>query len=129
MPKLHASIVPAHQLDVLDEARDRLPAGELRTTLEALSRALRGGEDALVMTDNETFTPSEAAKQLGVSRAHLYKILDSGALAFHVVGNRDRRIAAADLDAYRERMFAAQKRVAEDAARADDVDDLALNEF
>ena len=29
---------------------------------------------------------------LGISRTHLYKILDAGLLPFHIVGERDRRI-------------------------------------
>lgn len=129
MPKLDASSVPTTEIAVLESAFHQLPDGALRTTLENLSVALRGGQDTFVVSEKEDLTPSEAAKLLGVSRTHLYKILDSGALAHHIVGARDRRIAAADLIAYRARMLAMQKRHAEDLAHADDLDDLALDEF
>lgn len=129
MPRLDASRVPTTEIDILEETYDRLPDGPLRSTLETLSHALRGGQDAFVLTEKGTFTPSEAAKVLGVSRTHLYKILDSGALAHHVVGARDRRIAATDLVAYRARMLEVQKRMAEAAAHTEDLDDLVLDEF
>ncbi len=129
MPKLDASSVPATEIAVLETALHQLPDGALRTTLENLSLALRGGRDTFVVSEKEDLTPSEAAKLLGVSRTHLYKILDSGALAHHIVGARDRRIAAPDLIAYRAQMLAMQKRHAEDLAHADDLDDLALDEF
>ena len=129
MPRLDASSVPSTELDILEASFDRLPEGPLRATLETLSHALRGGEDTFVVSEKTTFTPSEAAKLLGVSRTHLYKILDSGALIHHVVGSRDRRISASDLIAYRARMLETQKRMAEVAAHADDLDDLVLDEF
>lgn len=129
MPKLDASSVPTTEIAVLEDAFDRLPEGTLRSTLQALAHALRGGQDTFVFTEKEDFTPSEAAKVLGVSRTHLYKILDSGVLTHHVVGSRDRRISATDLVAYRARMLDMQKRHAEAAAHADDLDDLVLDEF
>lgn len=129
MPKLDASSVPATEIDLLEETRDKLPDGILRSALETLSHALRGGEDMFVIKPRETLTPSEAAGLLGISRTHFYKILDSGAIPHHVVGSRDRRIAATDLLAYRARMFEAQKRLAENRAHADEADHLALDEF
>lgn len=129
MPKLDASSVPTTEIAVLETAFLQLPDGALRTTLESLSLALRGGQDTFVVSEKEDLTPSEAAKLLGISRTHLYKILDSGALVHHVVGTRDRRIAAPDLIAYRARMLAMQKHHAEGLAHADDLDDLALDEL
>ncbi|WP_454130821.1 helix-turn-helix domain-containing protein [Microbacterium lacticum] len=129
MPKLDASSVPTTEIDIFEASFEKLPEGALRSTLETLTHALRGGQDAFVVTEDGTFTPSEAAKVLGMSRTHLYKILDSGALPHHVVGARDRRIAATDLVEYRARMHEAQKRMAEAAARTDDLDDLVLDEF
>lgn len=129
MPKLDASSVPATEIEILEQTRDKLPVGILRSALDSLSHALRGGQDMFVITSNESFTPSEAAALLGVSRTHLYKILDSGALPHHIVGSRDRRIVASDLLAYRARMFEEQKRLAESRAHADEIDHLALDEF
>lgn len=129
MPKLDASRVPATEIEILEQTSERLPEGALRTALETLSHALRGGEDMFVISEKATLTPSEAAGLLGVSRAHLYKILDSGALAHHIVGSRDRRISSTDLVEYRARMFAAQKRAAENGAHTDEINDLTLDEF
>lgn len=129
MPKLDASSVPATEITVLEDAFQQLPHGALRTTLENLSLALRGGQDTFVVSEKEDLTPAEAAKMLGVSRTHLYKVLDSGALAYYVVGSRDRRIAATDVMAYRARMLEMRKSHAEAAAHMDELDDLALDEF
>lgn len=129
MPKLDASSVPTTEITVLEDAFQQLPDGALRTTLENLSLALRGGQDTFVVSEKEDLTPAEAAKLLGVSRTHLYKILDSGALAYYVVGSRDRRIAAPDVMAYRGRMLEMRKSHAEAAAHMDELDDLALDEF
>lgn len=129
MPKLDASSVPTTEIIVLEDAFHQLPDGALRTTLENLSLALRGGQDTFVVSEKEDLTPAEAAKLLGVSRTHLYKILDSGALPYYVVGSRDRRIAAPDVMAYRARMLEMRKSHAEAAAHMDELDDLALDEF
>ncbi|WP_091227904.1 helix-turn-helix domain-containing protein [Microbacterium sp. 3J1] len=129
MPKLDASSVPTTEITVLEDAFHQLPDGPLRTTLENLSLALRGGQDTFVVSEKEDLTPAEAAKLLGVSRTHLYKILDSGALAYYIVGSRDRRMAAPDVMAYRARMMEMRKSHAEATAHMDELDDLALDEF
>lgn len=129
MPKLDASSVPTTEITVLEDAFHQLPNGALRTTLESLSLALRGGQDTFVVSEKEDLTPAEAAKLLGVSRTHVYKILDSGTLPYYVVGSRDRRIAAPDVIAYRARMMETRKAHAEAAAHMDELDDLALDEF
>lgn len=87
-------------LSALNNFADTLPAGTARNAIEVVVDALRAGRDIIIAGADDTVTPSQVAKVLGVSRAHLYKVLDSGALPFTVVGSRDRRIAMADLRDY-----------------------------
>lgn len=64
-----------------------------------------------------------------MSRAHLYKVLDAGALPFTVVGNRDRRIAMADLHAYIAKTEELRRVNAREAARGCRTRALALDEM
>ena len=47
----------------------------------------------------DILTPNQVAERLGMSRSHLYKLLDRGELMSHRVG-QDRRILLADLIAF-----------------------------
>lgn len=87
-------------LATIDTAAQLLPDGDARRALEAVTETLRSGRDIIIAGADDTVTPSQVAQVLGVSRAHLYKILDSGALPYTVVGARDRRISMADLRSY-----------------------------
>lgn len=87
-------------LTALEQFAQTLPEGTARDVLEAATTTLRSGRDVIVAAADEAVTSTQAAKVLGVSRAHLYKVLDSGALPYIVVGERDRRIQMADLHAY-----------------------------
>lgn len=129
MSKVDVSDVPTSQIRALESARDSLPEGSLRRALDIMSGDLRRGEKVVVLAETSTFTPTEAAELLGLSRTHLYKVLDSGALAFHIVGSRDRRILAGDLLAYRERMFASQRQLANALAGGTSAEDRALDEM
>lgn len=56
----------------------------------------QGGE----RVQREWLTPTEAMRYLGVSRATLYHLMDTGALKFYVLrGVQKRRIRKEDLDA------------------------------
>lgn len=129
MPKVSVSDVPTAQIKTLENARDALPSGALRDALQVISSDLRRGENVLILGESATLTPAEAAGLLGVSRTHLYKVLDSGALAHHIVGERDRRIVAGDLLAYRERTFEARRQTAAALAGGSADDDRALDEM
>lgn len=95
MKTLETANIPADQLDELDEFA--ATAGpELRDVLMSLSRCVRDGDEVVVIDGSKTLTPSQAAERLGMSRTHLYKLLDRGEIVFHRVG-RDRRIRVHDL--------------------------------
>ena len=95
-----AASADAETLSTLDDVVLKLPAGEVREAMLSVATALRLGQDVIVVGAEEFVTPSQAAKILGVSRTHLYKVLDLGALEYSVVGVRDRRIAMSKLNAY-----------------------------
>jgi excisionase family DNA binding protein len=87
--------MPGPQIDQLEELADAMPA-ELRDVLNSLAESLREGDDVVAFDPQQTLTPAQAAKRLGMSRTHLYKLLDNGTVASHRVG-RDRRIVIRDL--------------------------------
>lgn len=66
--------------------------------------------------EDRTYTPAEAAKRIGMSRTHLYKLLDRGALPSHRVGSH-RKIFASDLNAFEEKRQADRIELAERFSR------------
>jgi len=80
---------------------------------ELLEREGLAGFEAV----EETVTPAQAARLIGVSRPHVYKLLDEGVIVHHRVGNH-RRIRLADLKAYRAEIETARKELAETFARS-----------
>jgi excisionase family DNA binding protein len=76
-----------------------------------------------VASDDDVLTPSKAAAILGVSRTHLYKILDAGVLPFHVVGERDRRISMSDVNEYHLKVLSFGRADAESVARRSALED------
>lgn len=130
MKTLETSNIPVDQLDELDQFA--ATAGpELRDVLMSLSRCVREGDEVVVIDGSKTVTPSQAAERLGMSRTHLYKLLDRGQIVFHRVG-RDRRIRVHDLLQFEEQRqrdrrelaerFAHQRQTA--AAATDEIADL-----
>jgi excisionase family DNA binding protein len=95
MQTIETSNIPAEQLADLDAYAQNAGA-ELRAALLLVTRCLREGAKLAVIDRNETLTPNDAAKRLGMSRTHLYKLLDRGEIPFDHVG-RDRRIRVHDL--------------------------------
>ena len=104
MNTLEISGIPVKQLDELD-AFAATVGPELRDVLLSLSRCVRDGDEAVVVDGSDTLTPTQVAQRLGMSRTHLYKLLDRGEIMFHRVG-RDRRIRVEDL-----RKFEAQRQM------------------
>lgn len=126
--------VAAHTADpgtltAVDDFARTLPAGDARTALQTVVSTLRSGRDIIVAEADDSVTPNQAAKVLGVSRAHLYKVMDSGALPFSIVGSRDRRIAMAELRAYVARTEALRRDAARRSAHAREMRAAAIDEM
>jgi excisionase family DNA binding protein len=82
----------AHQVE--------LPTSALRLLVDILSE-LADGNAVKVVPIHAELTTQEAADLLNVSRPHLVKLLESGALPFHRAG-KHRRMRFADLMAFKE---------------------------
>lgn len=91
----------AHQVE--------LPTSALRLLMEILSE-LADGNAVKVVPVYAELTTQEAADLLNVSRPHLVKLLEDGALAFHRTG-KHRRVRFVDLMQYKE----ARERTSEQA--------------
>lgn len=130
MKTLETANIPVDQIDELEEFAANV-GPELRDVLMSLSRCVREGDEVIVIDGSQTLTPSQAAERLGMSRTHLYKLLDRGEIVFHRVG-RDRRIRVHDLLRFEEQRqrdrrelaerFAHQRQTA--AAATDEIADL-----
>ena len=83
--------IPVEQLDALEQYAYTSLGPELRDVLLSLSRCVRSGAELTVTAGSVVLTPSQAAERLGMSRTHLYKLLDRGEVMSYRVG-RDRRI-------------------------------------
>lgn len=81
----------AHQVE--------LPTSALRLLVDILAELAEGNAVKVVPIHAE-LTTQEAADMLNVSRPHLVKLLESGALPFHKAG-KHRRIRFADLMAFK----------------------------
>ena len=76
-------------------------------------RMMASGQAIMLLSENEAFTTQAAANYLGMSRPHLVKLLEEGAINFHHVGTH-RRIDMKDLKAF-EAQRDAQRRMKLDA--------------
>lgn len=128
METIETSNIPAEQVAALD-AYAQTAGIELRTVLLQVARCVREGAKLAVIDRNETLTPNKAAKRLGMSRTHFYKLLDRGEIPFDRVG-RDRRIRVHDLldfESRREldRRELAQRFASQQNTRARAVDEVA----
>ncbi|HEY7226172.1 MAG TPA: excisionase family DNA-binding protein [Micromonosporaceae bacterium] len=75
-----------------------------------------------------TLTPNEAAERLGMSRTHLYKLLDRGEITFDRVG-RDRRIPFAELVKFEQRRQRDRRELAERFAHQQQTQSAAIDEL
>ena len=69
--------------------------------LAQIAALVRAGNGASVVPVHAELTTAEAAELLHISRPHLVKQLEAGAIPFHRVGTH-RRLRLADVIAYRE---------------------------
>ncbi|HEX9035255.1 MAG TPA: helix-turn-helix domain-containing protein [Streptosporangiaceae bacterium] len=96
---LETANIPVEELDALEQYALSSLGPELRDVLLSLSRCVRDGAEFAVVDGSAVLTPSQAAERLGMSRTHLYKLMDRGEIMSHRVG-RDRRIRLNDLLAF-----------------------------
>lgn len=116
MQTIQTSNVPVEQLEALAQFAQSTAGAELQDVLLAVSRCIREGADLAVLDTASALTPTEAAERLGMSRTHLYKLLDRGEIVSHRVG-RDRRIRVTDLVAFEEQRQRDRRELAERFAK------------
>jgi excisionase family DNA binding protein len=128
MQTIQTSSVPVEQLKALAQFAQNAAGPELRDVLLSVSRCISEGADlAVVEAPSVTLTPAEAAERLGMSRTHLYKLLDRGEVVSHRVG-RDRRIRVADLVVFEEQRQSDRRELAERFAKQRPTRDSAIDE-
>lgn len=119
MTWLIAEDVEPAELEALRGVVTSWPAqSRLRTALVECLHAVDGGSDVVVAPVDDELTPNQASQVLGMSRPHLYKLLDDGVIPSHRVG-RDRRLRLTDVVEYRDRRELARRELAETFAHAE----------
>lgn len=113
----------------IGELANKFSSPEMRDAFNKICGALSSGNSVIVAAEDDLVTTTQAAKVLGVSRAHLYKVLDSGALPFTIVGAKDRRITMADLRNYAVKVEEARRHAALVAAHPRSVHAAAIDEM
>lgn len=86
------------------------------SVLESVVRGMAAGQTMTVMPSGRQLTTQQAAEMLHMSRPHLVKLLDRGAMPFERVGTH-RRLRAEDVLAYRERRAAERERQLDELAQ------------
>ena len=94
-----------------------------------MSEGIRRGVGVTIASDDDVLTPSRTAGLLGISRTHLYKILDAGLLPFHIVGERDRRMFMGDVREYLAGVSQFRAADAVSIAKRQQLEDDLLNEM
>lgn len=120
--------IPVEQIDVLDQFASTSVGPELRDLLQSVVELVRAGDDLARVSPATTLTPSEAAKHLGMSRTHLYKLLDRGEIPFDRVG-RDRRIMLRDVIDFESRRQRDRRELAERFASQNQTREAAIDEL
>lgn len=89
---------------------------KMYTTMVQFAHLLATNKVVLVTPMDKDLTTQEAAMHLGVSRPTLVKLLDAGKIPYTRPGQH-RRVQLADLNAYREAMYADQDRLLNELTR------------
>ena len=127
MQTIDTSNVPIEQFAQLEAAAAEISPG-LLDVVHAIFGFVRDGAEIAAFDPTATFTPSEAAERLGMSRTHLYKLLDRGEITFDRVG-RDRRVPALALFEFERRRQQERRELAERFAREQPTRDAAIDEL
>ena len=127
MHTIDTSRVPAEQFDQLERAAAEI-SPEMRDVIRALSESVRAGAEIAAFESNATLTPNEVAARLGMSRAHLYKLLDRGEIAFDRVG-RARRIPIVEVVKFEHRRQRDRRELAERFASQQQTHHAAIDEL
>lgn len=110
---IHAHAVDPADLETLAHATERLPKNsEAAKAMGELLSVLGRGDDVILGHRDVEYTPNQAAEILSMSRTHLRKFIENGALKSYQKGAHH-RIAQADLRDFMRRREAAKKVVAE----------------
>lgn len=112
MKVLEAADVSQSDLARVEAVTRDLPQSEFADALLSLFAAVRAGEDFILAGRNESLSPTTVATMLGMSRPHLYKLLDTGDIPFTRIG-RDRRIMLHDVVRYKNLRDIESKALAE----------------
>lgn len=128
--EVSATGVPADQLAALRTFLGTLEPSDLTEALYLMTESVAagGGVNIAVFGDTATCTPAEAAARLGMSRTHLYKLLDKGVLPHHNVG-RDRRLYVKDVIDFAAARDHDRRELAERFARMEEDTNAAVEEL
>ncbi|WP_295689191.1 helix-turn-helix domain-containing protein [uncultured Brevibacterium sp.] len=122
------SQLTADDLDRLTAVRNDSDSPQMRAVLDRVITSARHGHDLAELSTAAVVSPQEAADSLGMSRTHLYKLLDRGVLPSHRVGSH-RKIQANDLEEFRAQREADKKELAERFASQDRTRKSAIDEI
>lgn len=125
MKTIDTTGIPLNDLQHL--AKETSP-GRLRELLLEIVHCIQTGADLAVVDAMTTLTPAEAAQRLGMSRTHLYKLLDDGEILSHRVG-RDRRVRVMDLIKFEEQREKDRLELAESFAKQRQIRENAVDEL
>ncbi len=128
MQTLMTANIPDEQIQDLEVYAATHAGPEMSDLLQSLSRLIREGAELTAGDPEETFTPTEVAGRLGMSRTHLYKLLDRGEIPSHRVG-RDRRIRFEDLADFETRRQNDRRELAERFAMQQQTREAAIDEI
>lgn len=127
MQTIDTSHVPVGDFAQLEAAAAGI-SPELRDVVHAIYGHILDGAEIAALDPNETFTPSQAAERLGMSRTHLYKLLDRGEIVSDLVG-RDRRIPASALFEFEQHRQRDRRELAERFAHHQQTQNAAIDEL
>lgn len=127
MSSIDTSRVPTEQFDQLEDAAAEI-SPEMLDLVHALTVSVRAGAQISAFALTDIYTPSEAAERLGMSRTHIYKLLDRGVIGHDRVG-RDRRIPGVEIAKFETQRQQERRELAEKFAHRQCIENDALDEL